>query len=260
MTVKLSDITSFINEIAPEHTALDWDNSGLQVGNPLQVIKAVLLALDITPAVLEEAVQMSADLVLTHHPMIFKPIKSIDYSTKTGLLIKEMISRNIALYSAHTNLDRSLMGTGASLAGLVGLKNLRRYTDNENDEMNMIITGMFEPSISKQEFIGIIKNKLNIENLRLIGNIREISTAAVIPGSGGSMIGKLNKSFDIIITGEVSYHEALNASAAGDTVALLGHFISEKPVMYHLAEELKKRFPELVTSVAMNEGEPYEII
>jgi GTP cyclohydrolase I len=257
MAVQLSNILEYLEEIAPLNTALGWDNSGLQVGNVHKPIERVLLALDITPSVMEEAMEKAVDLIITHHPMIFRPLKKIDYATTTGQLVKKLVTHDIALFAAHTNLDRSSAGTGKALAELIGLKDIKPYVDDEKDEMNMVITGAFEPSLSGQEVVNLLKEKLITSVLRIIGDIMETKTVAIIPGSGGSMLGKLDGSFDIIITGEVSYHEALDAASRNDVIIVLGHYVSEKPVMYKLSGILKEKFPELVISVSEKEDEPY---
>jgi len=124
MTAKISEIASIIEEIAPIRLAEDWDNVGLIIGDYNQDIKKILLALDITSEVVNEAEQLKVDLIITHHPLIFSPIKKITQDSYITKIAIELIKNNISVYTAHTNLDKSPRGTSYSLANLLGLQNL----------------------------------------------------------------------------------------------------------------------------------------
>ena len=260
MKVPLSNIISFMEEIAPGETALSWDNVGLQVGDPHSSISSVLLSLDVSPKIVEEAAEMSVDLIISHHPLIFRPIKHIDYSTPSGKIIRELIIHQIALFTAHTNLDRSMEGTGTVLAGRLGLENIKRYSDLPGSELNLVITGNFPAPLSMEELSLLFHREVQCDNIRFVGKPYRVLTVAIIPGSAGSLLNKIKSDYDLIITGELSYHEALTAEYRGQSVALLGHYNSEKPVMYNLHKLLEERFPALSIKTASNEGEPYEII
>jgi dinuclear metal center YbgI/SA1388 family protein len=203
---------------------------------------------------------ISADLIITHHPLIFKPLRNINFAIPVGRLLRSLINHKISLYSAHTNLDRCEFGTGMVLADKLGLSSIERYADNPDDEMNMIITGRFDPELSNSEVVNLIKDKLNCKEFRIIGEIMKTVTVAVVPGSGGSLIRKVRRPFDLIITGEISYHDALEAASHSQAVAVLGHYVSEKPMMHYLGDILRKNFPDLSIQVASREGEPYKII
>jgi len=260
MNVPLYEIMNFMEEIAPSSDALDWDNVGLQVGDPNSPVNSILLSLDVSPSIVGEASGMSADLIISHHPLIFRPISSIDFSQPVGQIIRDLIRHGIALYSSHTNLDRCKEGTGISLARKLGLKDIRQYSEDEKDEMNMVVTGNFHHPLSLEELLELFRKKIECKNMRIVGNPRNLLATAIIPGSGGSIITKLKSHYDLIITGELSYHDALTVDYQGRTVVLLGHFISEKPVMYHLRELLTGKFPSLSINVSTNEGEPYRVI
>lgn len=258
MKVPLTDIIRFMEETAPASTAFDWDNVGLQLGDPHSSVSSVLLCLDVSPGVAEEACENSLDLIISHHPLIFRALKKIDFSIPSGKIIRDLITHGISLFTAHTNLDRSIEGTGMVLAGRLGLKNISRYTDDPQDELNLVITGSFETALSIDELSDLFRKELDCRQFRYVGNPYGILTAAIIPGSAGSLLNKLRTAFDIVITGELSYHEALDASYRGQAVALAGHYVSEKPVMFNLKKLLEDKFPSLTVKVARNEGEPYE--
>jgi len=258
--VPLSEIIEYMEEIAPEATALEWDNVGLQVGDPRSSVSSILFTLDVSPAVLEEAESISADLIISHHPLIFRPLSRIDFSTTNGFMIRELIKHGIALFTAHTNLDRSFMGTGKTLANRIELENIRRYTDNPEDEMNMVITGNFSQPLSIQEVIDLLKERLKCDCMKLVGNPVNVLTVAVMPGSSSSLLRKMTLPVDLIITGELSYHEALSVQYQGRSVLIAGHFTSEKPAMYHLADMFREKFTTLSIEVSGRDGEPYRVV
>lgn len=259
MKVPLSDIMGFMEEIAPSSTALSWDNVGLQIGDASSPVKSVLLSLDVSPRVVEEAAGMPADLIISHHPLIFSPIKKLDFSRPGGRMIRDLIRHNISLFTAHTNLDRSPAGTGMTLARRLGLGNIRSYSENPDDEMNMVITGEMDKPRSGAEMVELFRELPGCDHVRIVGNPYRVLTMAIIPGSAGSLVQKLTSHFDLIITGELSYHGALEADYQGRAVALLGHYVTEKPVMFNLKELLQERFHPLEIQVSDGEGEPYRI-
>lgn len=254
------DIMKFLEQIAPRSTSLKWDNSGLQVGDLNNEVTGILLALDLSESVLEEANDLSANLIITHHPLIFEPLKVIDFSTPIGNMIYTLIKRETTHVAVHTNLDRSFVGTGRIMADRIGLKDVERYTRDIEDEMNMIFTGVFDPPKKPGEVIAVLKESLSCPVIQMVGKLGETTSVAIIPGSGGALLKRMDKSFDLIVTGEISYHDALSATSWGMTIAAPGHFTTEKPVMFHLGEMLRHRYPDLPIQVSTCDGEPYELI
>lgn len=259
MNYSLSEIISYMDTIAPPASAESWDNVGLQVGGIDCSIGSVLLTLDVSPQVVEEASLLQADLIISHHPLIFKPLSKINYSASEGKIIRSLISHNISLFTAHTNLDKSAEGTGRVLAETLGLIDVRSLSDDLDNELCMVVSGCFETPLSLEELQKKLKSLFSCRHIRMIGKPSQVLKVVVISGSGGSIIPKIDVSYDLIITGEVSYHDALSLLYQGRSVALLGHYVSEKPVMYHLQSLLSERFPHLVVNVSQYEGEPFEV-
>ncbi|MCE1248619.1 MAG: Nif3-like dinuclear metal center hexameric protein [Firmicutes bacterium] len=260
MSTPLTDIFSFMEEIAPASGALHWDNVGLQIGNPAGSADTVLLALDISPGVVEEAKEIGAQLILTHHPFIFRPFSSINFNTVEGTLVRNLIQSDITLFSAHTNLDRSNEGTGVTLAKLLELQDIKHYTDEPADELNLAITGRYDEPKSFNEISDLFCRHSGCNHLRIIGHPDRISSVVVIPGSGGSLINKIRKPFDLIFTGELTYHDALSALYQGKSIAVAGHYFSEKPVMHHLKKLMEEKFPGLNLKVSSRDGEPFRMM
>ena len=124
MTTKINEIIACIEQIAPLAYQETWDNCGLQVGNPNQEVKAVLLCVDVTENVLDEAINKSANLIISHHPLLFKGIKKLTGKTYIERVVIKAIQHNIAIYSAHTNMDKCIGGINYRLAEKLGLKNI----------------------------------------------------------------------------------------------------------------------------------------
>lgn len=122
---KIGQIMSWIEEMAPRHLAADWDNVGLMLGDPAAEVEKVLMALDCSQEVVEEAIQLGAGMIITHHPLLFKPLKNLRYDTPTGRLIRPLLQNNIAVYSAHTNLDAAAAGINATLAERLDLQSVQ---------------------------------------------------------------------------------------------------------------------------------------
>jgi putative NIF3 family GTP cyclohydrolase 1 type 2 len=172
-------------------------------------------------------------------------------------MIGELLKNGIAHYAAHTNLDRSFLGPGRILANILGLQRVDRYTRNPADEMNMVFTGSFCPPRPWDEVLGTLKAATGSKSVRLTGNPVTVGSATIVPGSGGSLIRRISRPFDLIVTGEISYHDALLAEQGGQAVAALGHYYSEKPAMLHLASLIGEKYPQIPVFVAGSEGEPY---
>ncbi|MDD3237393.1 MAG: Nif3-like dinuclear metal center hexameric protein [Candidatus Gastranaerophilales bacterium] len=217
---KTGDIIKSIEDFAPLDTAQEWDNSGWQINLKNTLTKRVMLALTLTPDVLNQAIISHCDLIITHHPIIFNPLKKI-----VDPLLTKTIKNNIQVYSAHTNLDIAKGGITDYLATKLGF----RATKTNND----FIKKFDLPKEEKLEtIIKLIKSNLNLEHIKLINPSKKqtIKSIALCSGAGGSFISDLNDSkIDLYITGDIKYHEALNADNL--VIIDIGHFESERIVI-----------------------------
>lgn len=247
--MKLRKICNFLNEIAPLEDALSFDNVGLLVGDYDSDIRKILVALDVTSEVVEEAILLSADLIISHHPFIFNPIKNVTSDTVTGNLLIKCIKNDIAVYSSHTNLDKAMCGTNMLLASKISLKN-KYFLD---DPSHICVIGDLNTTVD--EIINTIKTNLFIDYVRFIGdNKKTISKVAVSTGSGDSysLFKVLKDNFvDILITGDLTYHKMQYAKEIGLNVIDATHFYSENIVVEHLKEILENELPEttVITSI-----------
>ena len=229
-TVK--DIYSFLDSIAPFSTSAPWDNTGLLVGDENKNVKKVMISLDVTDDVIDQATKEKVDLVITHHPVIFEPVKSVTSDT----LLYKAISSGLSFISSHTCLDIAKDGVNDCLANAVGLKNIKSI-----EEDVFLKLGEIEEK-SEDEFVAILKDKLSCNVLyNSTGN--KIKKVAFCSGSGGDLWELAKKiEADALLTGEAKYHDFLDASFNNISIFACGHFETEVVVIDMLREKLEKEF------------------
>ena len=253
------DIINFLEEKYPRSNAEEWDNVGLLVGNNKKDVKKIQLSIDATEKAVDYAAQNNVDMIVTHHPLIFKPLKSIVMSELSGRKIIKLIENGLNLYSIHTNLDSSKDGLNDYILELLEVKKYKIIDINANDE-TAGIGRMYtlEEKINILEYADFIKTKMKIKNVRVISNDlkSEVKKIALINGSGMSYWRKVKSlGADLFITGDISYHDALDAKESGLHLIDIGHFESENC----FSELLKKNLEEIGLEVLIfNDGPVFE--
>ena len=368
MAVKCEDIIKFMEEFAPPILAEDWDNVGLMVGSREDEIKKVMVCLDVTSDVIKTAESNKVDLIVSHHPLIFKGLKKINREDFKGRMIMDLIRKGINVYSAHTNLDVTDGGVNEHLSRVLGLKNLKNLKYYKTERLLKLVVfvpkdsldavrdaigkagagwignysdctfstegiGTFKPLEGTNPYIGtqgnlekveeyrvetvaseriidkvvsamitahpyeevaydvyplefsgkeyglgcvgemdsdmrlddfaeVVKSKLNTPKVRVIGNLdREIKKAAVYCGSfDNEIIGMVKSKADVLVTGDVKYHDALDMLQMGMCVIDAGHFSTERIIVPRLAEILKERFEDLEVISNKVEEDPFKFI
>ncbi len=233
----LEELIEIMEDWAPVETQEEWDNSGLQIGSKADNIEAIVLALDLEEVYLDLAIEKGANLVITHHPMIFGGISSIDYQTPMGKMIKKAVENGINIYAAHTNLDKALGGVNDALA-----QSLDYSLENnlEDEEFSIGRWGNIH-EISLGDLAKKAKERLGASLVVAYGDLdRKVEKLAVVGGSGASFIPQaLALGIDCIITGDVKHHEARDALAQGIGILDVGHYHSEIPVLDKIKEKLE---------------------
>jgi dinuclear metal center YbgI/SA1388 family protein len=247
MTLKVFDITEIIETYAPLAGSDRWDNSGLQVGDYNAEVKVVAVALDADEANVKSAVDRDAELLITHHPLIFPSITSVDTRTGPGKAIAAAVTGNLSVYSSHTSLDHSASGTSFTLARRLSLTDIAPlpYANTPSDierEDGVLVQGRLETPMKLVELAAFVKRALGAPMLRCVGNgERLIRSVAVCAGSGGDFVSTAASSgVDLLVLGEIRYHQALEACALGLSVIEAGHFWTEMPVVLETARILKE--------------------
>ena len=258
MMYKVSDIIGLITDVAPLHWQESYDNSGLLIGDSNAMIDKALLTLDVTEQVIDEAIENSYHLIISHHPLIFKGIKNILNDNTLGRIITKAIKHDISIAAMHTNLDNSYVGVNNVLATNIGLKGLQilrpNNVQNTGDEAQMTGSGMigeFEEAMSESDFLKLIKEKLNVGALRhseLLG--KPIKKVALCGGSGAFLINDAKRcGADVYLTADVKYHEFFDA----DNEILIvdaGHFETEQFTKQLIADIILKKNPKFAVRIS----------
>lgn len=244
----ISDLTALLDRVAPPSTAESWDNPGLQIGSLQKEATACLLALDVTVDTVREAKHCSANLLLCHHPLVFGGLRRIDEATPVGRTLLAAARAKITVYAAHTNLDLSgQVGTAVALAEQLGLAPLRTGPTAEGEdpadgEVSLPQYTLYSdtPPMPLEALARYTEVKLATQ-VTLVGDAeQQVQRVAVLPGSGGGLVAQIAGKADAVITGEIKYHEALEARELGLGVIAAGHYETERPVLNLLSRYLKE--------------------
>lgn len=257
--IKVNNIIEEMESIAPTYLKEDFDNVGLMVGDRDKEVKKVLLALDCTLKVIEEAKNENIDLIITHHPLIFRKPSSITTDTLQGKKIIELIKNNISLYSSHTNLDSVENGLNHKIVSILGFNDSTILEKNKRDNnagLGRLVS--LDEEISLEELVSKIKGALNISNLRVVKGNNKVSRIAVINGSGQDFISKaVALGADCIITGDTTYHFASDYKEMGISILDVGHFASEQIIFFNVMERLKEKFKDIEIVTSKVEEDPF---
>lgn len=239
----VTHIYDAIDRLAPFWLTMDFDNTGILVGDRNREIACALLALDCTPAVVEQARQLGAQLIVTHHPVIFHPLKRVNEDA----VVYQLIRSDIAVISAHTNLDIAQGGVNDALASAIGLRDCRGLELlNEQTGAWLGRIGTLPEPLSPEAFAAHIKACLNASSIKFAAAPRAIRTVALCSGSGADCLdAAISAGADALLTSEVKQHEYLAAAAAGISIFDAGHFDTEDIVIEPLRDYLAKEIPDV---------------
>lgn len=268
MAVKLSELIAIVEKTAPLRLKEAWDNPGLAVGDPEQVIDKVLVGMDVTMRLIEEASALGAQLILTHHPMLFNRPDSVTPQTLSGRKILALIQNNLSAYSAHTNLDKAKMGMNDRLMHLLGFNDWTLLEDPEDDQLEGEGIGRIATidPLSLEELAAKVAVALDLDEVRISGESDQIiETVAVINGSGAEFIQRAKEQgINCIITGDTKYHEVLDALEDGVCVIDPGHFASEWKVfqaaMAEVEAEIVKSIGPVQFIMSESSKDPYQTL
>ncbi len=369
--VSCQTIINMIEKLAPKSLAFEWDNPGLMIGDFSKSANKIMATLTLDEAALDYAVQNGIDMIITHHPLFFKPVKSLRWDLPLGKLVRKAIKNDIVIYSAHTNLDVAFDGVNDILADVLELEQIRVLKKTREEEQKKLVVfvpegyeesvrnaigdagagfignyshcsfnvcgeGMFKPHEGSNPFIGevgriqkvgetrietivpesllkkvisamlkvhpyeevaydiyplsnegktygigrigylssqmklrdfckVVKQKLNAKYVRTVGDLtKEVSKVALCGGAGGDLISSAAFSgADVIVTGDVKYHDALEAEAVGLAIIDAGHFYTENPIIYALADFIEEGLASLgekAVVTVFGGRDPFEIV
>lgn len=268
----VADIELWLCELAPAELAESWDNVGLLVGDPNSRVERVMTCLSLSPETLSEAIERQAEVVVAHHPLPFRPINRLTTDSYAGRLLWGLASHGISLVSPHTAWDGASQGINQQAAQRLGLLDIqplqsiaidRRLTaDRTLDAVGVGRQGRLPKPSSLRHLASHVASLFPDCRLRLVGaDDRPVQTLGLACGSGGSLMGLAHRrGCDCLITGEVTYHQALEARGLDLALILTGHLASERYAMQRLVELIEHRFPSLEVWLSERETDPVRAI
>lgn len=227
-----------VNRLAPKKFAEEWDNPGLLIGAPNAEVRKIFICLDVTDENISRAIELEAQLIVAHHPLIFHAIKNVRCDLPLGRKIARLIQNKLAVLAAHTNLDSAPGGVNDVLAAKIGLREVKMFGE---EELSLGRLGTLETPMTAENFARHVKQVLHAPNVRLVkaGDFT-ISKVGLCGGAGADFIQKA-KFFgaQAFVTGDVKYHEAQAAVENKIHVVDAGHFATEFPIVHELADYLR---------------------
>ena len=251
MEYKVRDVVKVIEEFAPLGIQESWDNSGLCIGSPDAPVSSVLLGLDCTPELVDEAVSCGADMIVTHHPLIFSGLKKISPDDQVGEAVIKAIRAGISIYAAHTNADKVLAGVSGAMASRLGLENVT-ILDEDGEGTGLGVVGDLPEPLTAAEAAALVKERFGLKAMRSSRPVEgRISRVAMCGGSGGSLIPAARRSgAQLYISGDISYHNFFTPE--GFMIMDIGHYVSVIEIVDILFSLLRKNFPTFAVRITQN--------
>ena len=249
--MKVRDIIQIIEDFAPLSIQEGWDNSGLCVGSPEDEATSVLLGLDCTEQLVDEAIECGADLIITHHPLIFSGLKKISPDDQTGAAVIKAVRAGISIYAAHTNADKVKAGVSGAMAARLGLKDVE-ILEEDGDGTGLGVVGNLPEPVSAEEATALVKERFSLKMVKTSAPVGcKISRIAMCGGSGSSLIESARRSkAQLYISGDISYHHFFTPE--GFMIMDIGHYESEIEIVDILFSLIKKNFPTFAVRITQN--------
>lgn len=252
----VADILTYLESLAPRFMKMDWDNVGLLCGSKSRTVTKVLVALDPFEDVCREAADWGAELIVTHHPIIFQPLKAVTDETGVGRSIQLLCAKGISAINAHTNLDCTPGGVNDKLAAALGLTDIQLVdpmgVDGKGREWGLLRKGLVEEQ-SLADFLPKVKSALGCEGLRYVDGGKPVRKVAVGGGACASEImDAIHAGCDTFVTSDIKYNQFWDAYDNGLNLIDAGHFYTENPITSYLAEKIGAKFPEVQVRISEN--------
>lgn len=225
--MECNEVISMLETLSPCFYAESWDNVGLLLGNRKKKVSKIYVAVDATDEVVDEAILMEADMIITHHPLIFSAMKKITTDDFIGRRIVKMLENGICYYAMHTNFDVTHMADlAADKIGLTARSVLDVTYEGETGKAGIGKAGLLPEEMTVSQVAELVKHQFGLEQVKIFGEpLRKVQTAGICPGSGKSVIGNAIKTgVEVLITGDIDHHEGIDAIARGLTIIDAGHY------------------------------------
>lgn len=257
-----SEVIQVIEAAFPRNAALDFDNVGLLAGRSGKEVERVYLALDATDAVIERAIEWGADMLITHHPLVFSPLKRVTDEDFIGKRLVKLIQNDISYYAMHTNYD--VLGMAELSEKILGIRDaqvLEVTSENGGNPEGIGRIGYLEKPMTLEECCVYVKHRLKLGSLKVFGDMdKKVSRLAISPGSGKSAVAPaIAKGADVLVTGDIGHHDGLDAVEQGLSVIDAGHYGTEYIFIDDMKQFLEEKLPvlEVMTTPIIH---PFQVI
>lgn len=259
----VGDIYAYMNTLAPLHMKMEWDNVGLLCGDEAEEVTKVLIALDPFEHVCREAVETGVQLIITHHPLIFHPIRALVEEPGTNRCVRLLCKHGISAIGAHTNLDRAPGGVNDVLAEVLGLKNITVVdpagVDQNGQDWGLLHKGEVTEQ-SLDSFLGVVKQRLGCDHIRYVSGGKPVRKVCVGGGGCAGMVrDAVSAGCDTFVAGDGKYNDFWDAIDLGLNLIDAGHFHTENPVCYYLAKKIGEKFPDVQVEISKTHFDPIKI-
>ncbi len=254
------DIMKVIETTYPKHAALEWDNVGLLVGRMDKDVKKIYVALDATDEVIDEAIAMKADMLITHHPLIFSPLKQITDEYFIGGRVVKLLQHDISYYAMHTNYD--VLGMATLSGEILGLSDMEVLEVTDSEQMEGIgRVGFLVNELSLRECCELVKEKFKLDGVKVFGDLdKKVQRVAISPGSGKHMTElAIAKGADVFVTAEIDHHEGIDSVAQGMAIIDAGHYGLEHIFIEDVAAFLQEKL-QGVDIVTAPKEHPFQLV
>ena len=249
--MKVKDITAALEAFAPLSIQEGWDNSGLLIGSPEDEVRGVLVGFDCTPELIDEAVAFGCDMVVTHHPLIFKGLKRIQGGDPVSDAVIRAVKADVAVYAAHTTADKVIAGVSGAMARRLGLRDIALMEDEGGFGLGAV--GTLPEPMTGEEAVAYVKDKFGLKMVRVSKPVDRVEKVAVCGGSGASEIDAARATgAQLYISGDISYHHFFTPE--GFMVMDIGHFESEVDIVEILSKVIREKFPTFAIRISGNLG------
>ncbi|MBR6883609.1 MAG: Nif3-like dinuclear metal center hexameric protein [Bacteroidales bacterium] len=249
--MKVGDITAVLEGFAPLSIQENWDNSGLCIGSPEDDVHGVLVGFDCTPELIDEAVERGCDMVVTHHPLIFRGLKRIQGGDPVSDAVIKAVRSGVAVYAAHTTADKVIAGVSGAMARRLGLRDIVLMEDEGGFGLGAV--GTLPQPMTGEEAIAFVKERFGLKALRCSRPVARIEKVAMCGGAGASEIDAARATgAQLYISGDISYHHFFTPE--GFMVMDIGHFESEVEIVGILSKVISEKFPTFAVRISDNLG------
>lgn len=259
-SVSIDDICRYMESFAPTRLGEDWDNIGLLIGDRDSTVNRILTCLTVTPDTVHEAISQQVQLIITHHPLPFRPLKTITRSTTAGGMVLDLIGAGIAVYSPHTSFDSAAEGINQRIAEKLELQEIvpLRPFDGDPDQLGAGRLGKLATPETLEQWTEKLCREFAVTGMHVVAEpSATIEKVGVACGAAGSFLdAAIAAGCDAFVTGETNFHTCLEAQARRVTLALPGHYASERFAVEMLAERMQGHFPGIKIHAARHESDP----